>query len=135
MTTHPLEVPLALVASRAGDGLDALRCRDDILQAMFWMRGEGFGEATDARGLSRLISADEDFVAAQLEVLAGDGHLEPDGDRYRLSPSGQHEGGRRFADEFAGSPAHGARRVPAGLSALRGHRAGRLHALRDDWCA
>ncbi|MDQ3448625.1 MAG: hypothetical protein M3432_05550 [Chloroflexota bacterium] len=102
MTTHPLEVPLARVASRAGDGLDALRCRDDILQAMFWMRGEGFGEATDARGLSRLISADEDFVAAQLEVLAGDGHLEPDGDRYRLSPSGQHEGGRRFADEFAG---------------------------------
>jgi hypothetical protein len=97
-----MDTPQALVAAQAGDGLAALRCRDDILQAMFWMRGEGFGETTDAGGLSRLISAEEGLVAAQLEVLAADGHLERSGDRYRLSPSGQHEGGRRFADEFAG---------------------------------
>lgn len=92
----------ASTAAQAEEGLAALRCRDDILQAMFWMRGEGFGEATDARGLSRLISAEEGIVAAQLEVLAADGHLERDGDCYRLSLSGRHEGGRRFADEFAG---------------------------------
>ncbi len=108
MTTHSMDAPTVTSAPSeastplAADRLEALRCRDDILQAMFGMRGEGFGEAADAQGLSRLISADPSLVTEQLDALVSDGHLVTGGGRYRLSPSGQHEGGRRFADEFAG---------------------------------
>ncbi len=101
MTTQPIDAPSTAPVA-AGDPLAALRCRDDILQAMFWMRGEGFGEDTDAAALSRLISADVALIADQLAVLVTDGHLEPVRERYRLSATGQQEGGRRFADEFAG---------------------------------
>ncbi len=100
--TPPLDAPSTLVAPLASDGLEALRCRDDILQAMFWMLGEGFGEDSDTQGLARLISADAVLVAEQIAVLVADGQLEPVGARFRLSAVGQHEGGRRFADEFAG---------------------------------
>ncbi len=102
MSSQSMAAPSGGSPTLASDRLEALRCRDDILQAMFWMQGEGFGEAADAHGLSRLISAAPSLVAEQLDVLVTEGQLEPDGDRYRLSPSGQHEGGRRFADEFAG---------------------------------
>jgi len=101
VTTQPLDVPFAAPLP-ARDPLAVLRCRDDILQAMFWMRGEGFGEETDAAALSRLISADVDLITDQLAALVTDGHLEPVGESYRLSVTGQQEGGRRFADEFAG---------------------------------
>jgi len=101
VTIQPIDAP-STGHVPSGDPLTALRCRDDILQAMFWMRGEGFGEDTDAAALSRLISADVALIADQLAVLVTDGHLEPVGERYRLSATGQQEGGRRFADEFAG---------------------------------
>lgn len=94
---------------RSQDPVTALRCRDDILQAMYWMRGEGFGEEADARSLSSFLVVDEELLREQLAVLAGEGYLEESAGRYRLSEFGVKEGGRRFADEFAGlqSTAHG----------------------------
>ncbi len=83
------------------DPMAALRCRDDILQAMYWLRGEGFGEDADARSLASFLVLDEDLIREQLAVLAEDGYLEESGGRYRLSEVGVREGGRRFADEFA----------------------------------
>ena len=94
---------------RGFDPLTALRCRDDILQAMYWMRGEGFGEETDGQMLQSLLVVDEDLLREQLEVLSEEGYLDESGGRYRLSELGIKEGGRRFADEFSGlqSTAHG----------------------------
>jgi len=94
---------------RGFDPMTALRCRDDILQAMYWMRGEGFGEETDVQMLQSFLVVDEALLREQLGILAEEGYLEESGGRYRLSELGVKEGGRRFADEFSGlqSTAHG----------------------------
>lgn len=96
-------------SERAFDTMAALRCRDDILQAMYWMRGEGFGEETDGQMLQSFLVVDEDLLQEQLGILAEEGYLEESRGRYRLSELGIKEGGRRFADEFSGlqSTAHG----------------------------
>ena len=96
-------------SERAFDPMAALRCRDDILQAMYWMRGEGFGEETDGQMLQSFLVVDEDLLQEQLGTLAEEGYLEESRGRYRLSELGIKEGGRRFADEFSGlqSTAHG----------------------------
>ncbi len=96
-------------SERAFDPMAALRCRDDILQAMYWMRGEGFGEEADGQMLRSFLVVDEGLLREQLEILTEEGYLEESGGRYRLSELGVKEGGRRFADEFAGlqSTAHG----------------------------
>ncbi len=94
---------------QAFDPVSALRCRDDILQAMYWMRGEGFGEETDASMLQSFLVVNEALLQEQLVVLGEEGYLEETGGRYRLSALGVKEGGRRFADEFSDlqSTAHG----------------------------
>ncbi len=83
------------------DALVALRCRDDILQAMYWLRGEGFGEDSDVASLASFLVLDEELLRQQLAMLVVDGLLEESRGRYRLSEAGVREGGRRFADEFA----------------------------------
>ncbi|MBA2441446.1 MAG: hypothetical protein H0V53_03440 [Rubrobacter sp.] len=94
---------------KAFDPVDALRCRDDILQAMFWMRGEGFGEDADTASLTSFLALDESLLREQLDILVEEGYLKESGGRFRLSGLGAKEGGRRFADEFSGlqDMAHG----------------------------
>lgn len=113
--------------------LDDLFWRDEILQATFWMRGEGLAESVAAADLARFLAADESVIAAALAGLVEDGYLEraeglESGSAeerrtnllplspspalrlsYRLTPLGVREGGRRFRDEFAGltQQAHG----------------------------
>lgn len=103
--------------------LDDLFWRDEILQATFWMRGEGLADRFTAADLARFLAADEAVVAAALGGLLEDGYVEGADDdssppltcspapplRYRLTPPGVREGGRRFQDEFAGltQQAHG----------------------------
>ena len=88
--------------------LDDLFWRDEILQAAFWMRGEGLADSGPAADLARFLAADEAVIAAALAGLAEDGYVEGS-DAYRLTPLGVREGGRRFRDEFAGltQQAHG----------------------------
>ncbi|MDQ4002582.1 MAG: hypothetical protein M3259_01935 [Actinomycetota bacterium] len=88
------------MSERTFDPVSALRCRDDILQAMYWMRGEGFGEEADAGMLQSFLVVDEALLQEQLEILVEEGYLEETSGRYRLSALGVKEGGRRFADEF-----------------------------------
>lgn len=88
------------MSERTFDPVSALRCRDDILQAMYWMRGEGFGEEADAGMLQSFLVVDEALLREQLKILVEEGYLEESGGRYRLSALGVKEGGRRFADEF-----------------------------------
>ena len=93
--------------------LDALYWRDELLQILYWLRGEDLGDAAMARDLVTFLGAGESLVQQHLERLVADGYAERlagDPKRYRLTELGVKEGGRRFADEFAGltGQAHGA---------------------------
>lgn len=87
--------------TRASD--DELRQRDEVLQMLFWLDGEGFGPDVALSDVLRFID-DAGPVHAALGQLVADGLLEMCGDasarRYRLTPVGRREGGRRFRDEF-----------------------------------
>jgi hydrogenase maturation protease len=90
--------------ARAADPLDELKRRDEILQILFWLHGEGFGPDVALTDVLRFAS-DERAVRATLGQLVEDRYLETVGDaagsvRYRLTPVGAHEGRRRFLDEF-----------------------------------
>ncbi|MGI8553722.1 MAG: hypothetical protein ACR2PL_23475 [Dehalococcoidia bacterium] len=85
--------------------------RDEILQAMYWMRGEGLGETLSARSLSGLLDARQERLDAELQRLADEQYIEALGvDQYRLTSLGIETGKRSFSDEFADitGSAHGA---------------------------
>lgn len=86
------------------DALDSLKQRDEILQIMFWLHGEGLGPDVAVPDILRFVD-DEPAVRAALGQLVEDGYLEALGretasTRYRLTATGVHEGRRRFLDEF-----------------------------------
>ena len=84
--------------------LDALYWRVEILQAMFWMRGEGIDSTVEPRRLAEFLAVDPVDIEAQMLDLARQGFLvevSTDPRRYELSPRGVAEGGRSFQDEFA----------------------------------
>ena len=97
--------------------LDALHWRDEILQIVYWLIGEGLAERPTADDVQRFLGADLNTVQFYLEETTREGYLvrHPDpagmlsGHRYSLTSMGKREGGRRFADEFAEmtKPAHG----------------------------
>ena len=91
------------------DELEALRIRDEVLQAMYWMRGEGFSDAPTAAELARFLALPADELTPYLERFTTDGYLEHAGDGYTLTATGAEIGKRGFADEFAGltGQAHG----------------------------
>lgn len=84
------------------DPADAIRRRDEILQVLFWMRGEGLAEAAGPAELGVFLNEDAAAVlAADLIALAESGLLAPAGDgRYALTDSGRKEAGRRFQEDF-----------------------------------
>jgi len=89
---------------QAGDPVDGLKQRDEILQIMFWLHGEGLGPDVAVPDILRFVD-DERAVRRALAQLAEDGHLEAfsapgSAARYRLTATGVREGRRRFLDEF-----------------------------------
>ena len=110
------------------EALNDLYWRAEILQALYWMHGEGLAADVAPTALAEFLVAEPTVMADQMRRLAADGYLEPVGDDrdsgiegprasalrppivgYRLTPLGMAEGGRSFRDEFAGltRPAHG----------------------------
>jgi hypothetical protein len=89
--------------------LEALQVRDEVLQAMYWMRSEGLAETASATELAGFLAVDPATLKPFLERFSNDGYLERIGEGYRLTPSGEGEGKRSFADEFADltRPTHG----------------------------
>ena len=86
------------------DPIGALKQRDEILQIMFWLHGEGLGPDVSSADILRFVG-DHVSVHATLRQLVEDGFAEPQLDdrgatRYRLTPLGMLEGRRRFLDEF-----------------------------------
>lgn len=105
-----------MAAFAMDSALDALYWRDELLQILYWFRGEGLGDAVAPGDLIAFLGAGEALVRRHLERLAEEGYVtrqpdaSPDGPvRYQLTEWGRKEAGRRFADEFAGltGQAHG----------------------------
>jgi hypothetical protein len=91
---------------------DAIRRRDELLQVMYWMRGEGLGESVSPRDVVRLlVDVPLPLLEADLRSLCEAGLAEPaTRGRYRLTDAGSREGARRFGEAFADmtKPGHGA---------------------------
>jgi hypothetical protein len=92
------------------DELEVLRVRDEVLQAMYWMRSEGIASTPTGEELSRFLAVPQPTLRAYLDRFVADGLLERlDTGMYHLSPIGEEQGKRTFADEMADltRPTHG----------------------------
>ncbi len=91
------------------DELEVLQARDEVLQAMYWMRSEGLAEAPTAPELARFLAVPAETLASFLERFVEDGYLERLDGGYGLTPHGVDTGKRTFAEEFADltRPTHG----------------------------
>ena len=91
------------------DALRALYWRSEILQVMFWLRGEGLGDVVDATLLERFLGVDAQIGVGYLDQLVVDGYLERAPAGYALSAAGLEEGRTEFALSFSDltRPAHG----------------------------
>lgn len=92
------------------EALRVLFWRDEILQLLYWIRGEGFGEEVDPGLLQRFLGVDAEIGVRYLDRLVVDGLLRRSAEgRYGLTGTGQAIGARVFADDFADltRPAHG----------------------------
>ena len=92
------------------EALRALFWRDEILQVMFWIEGEGFGDAASPELLERFLGVEASVGLRYLDRLVHEELLrKKDGYLYELTDEGRRQGGRVFADEFADltKPGHG----------------------------
>jgi hypothetical protein len=92
------------------EALRALYWRDEILQLMFWIKGEGFGDEVDPGLLERFLGVDALVGLTYLDRLVDEGLLRRSADlRYELTELGHDHGARVFTEEFADltKPGHG----------------------------
>lgn len=91
------------------DALKQLYWRSEVLQVMYWLRGEGFGDQVDPSLLERFLGVEADIGIQYLDRLVEEGFLERTGDRYSLSEMGRREGALEFATSFSEltRPTHG----------------------------
>ena len=89
--------------------LEALRVRDEVLQAMYWMRSEGIASAPAPSELARFLAVPAETLMPYLDRFVADGWLERVGETFALTEEGTEIGKRTFADEFADltRPTHG----------------------------
>ena len=83
---------------------DGVAATDEILQVMYWLRGESIAPDVAPLELARWVGLDAAQIEPLLERLVTSGLVEHVADRelrYRLTSSAGFEGGRLFADEFS----------------------------------
>ncbi len=83
--------------------------RSEILQVMYWLRGEGFGDLVDPPLIERFLGVDASLGISYLDRLVEEGYLYRDDTWYMLSDRGLQEGGMEFALAFDDlmRPTHG----------------------------
>jgi len=91
------------------EALRDLYWRSEILQVMYWLKGEGLGEVVDATVLERFLGVDAAVGVTYLDRLVLDGYLEAASGGYSMSEVGLAEGKTEFALSFADltRPSHG----------------------------
>ena len=88
--------------------LRALFWKDEILQILYWMNGEGLGEEVPAAQILALLQTNEDNLHYHLAKLVDEGVLESSSTAIesqtmiKLATDSKKEAGRRFADAFQG---------------------------------
>lgn len=89
--------------------LRAMYWRSEILQVMYWLRGEGLGDVVDAPLLERFLGVDAEHGVTYLDQLVADGYLDAVDGGYVMAEAGLAEGRTEFALSFADMtrPAHG----------------------------
>ncbi len=98
-------------AEDADAPVERIRRRDELLQVLFWLEGEGFEAEMRPEGMKRFLGWPEErirlgldeLVADELAVRVGrpDEADAPGSGSVRLTETGRREGGRRFVSEFA----------------------------------
>jgi len=88
------------VAEEPGPLLN-LRRRDEVLQVLFWMRGEGIGDAVRPGEITGFLDIPERDLRRVLDQMVEDGLVLDHEGKFRLTESGLAEGRRRFVEEFA----------------------------------
>ena len=118
---------------------DPMSRRDEVLELLYWLEGEGIPGAATLAGMARFLARPEADVQEVLAHLQRRGDVETSGDaEFRLTAIGRREAARRFAEEFAGMTGQGhgecndptcdCHTNPAGAAechaakALKGHR-------------
>jgi hypothetical protein len=90
-----------MVAQPKSHALRALYWREEILQFMFWLRGEGLGERANWRTLERFLGTESRIGTAYLDRLVDEGLLAKEDGWFMLTERGVREGGRILSDQFA----------------------------------
>lgn len=92
------------------DSVGRLAATDEILQVMYWLRGEDIAHEVAPNDLSKWISLESPKIERLMVGLLGaklvervvvDSGIQEGVPRYRLTHAGVQEGRRRFAEEFA----------------------------------
>jgi len=86
--------------------LRSLFWKDEILQVLYWMRGEGIGSEVSLPQILPFLNTSYQNLEYHLNKIKDEGLLigeKKDGIiHYQLSESGKKEGGRQFAEAFQG---------------------------------
>lgn len=88
--------------------LRSLFWKDEILQIMYWMNGEGLGSSVPASQILALLNTSEDNLLYHLEKMSKEGVLSVKGtpidrnSKFSLSSSAKKVAGQRFAEAFQG---------------------------------
>ncbi|MHB1533423.1 MAG: hypothetical protein ACYC1D_02225 [Acidimicrobiales bacterium] len=109
MATHELSFSDAELHPPKSTALKAMFWRSEILQVMYWLRGEGFGDLVDAPLIERFLGVDAEVGITYMGRLVEEGYLDRDGDWFTLSKRGLEEGALEFASSFSEltRPTHG----------------------------
>ncbi len=83
--------------------LNHIYWRDEILQVMFWMHGEGLSDAPRADEVAPFLTTDADSLRVHLQRMVADGFVSPlSGEHFALTERGRSDGGKLFKEEFDG---------------------------------
>ena len=84
-------------------GADSVGRRDQLLELLYWIEGEGFPGGAEVEALARFLAMPAHLVVETLSDLESRGEIAPDPvtGHFKLTEQGRREGARRFADEFA----------------------------------
>lgn len=88
--------------------LNALFWRDEVLQIMYWMRGEQLGKSIIAKNLLVMLNTDEENLMIHLKKMVFEEYLLHKSESYSmesefsLSEKGAEEAGRKFSEAFQG---------------------------------
>src|SRR5262249_33295488 len=88
----------ATLMDRPGD--DIAR-RDELLEFLYWIEGEGFRGAATFESIARFLASSPERIRETLDDLVRRGDVRETAGEFRLSDTGGREAARRFAEEFA----------------------------------